>query len=56
VTFCGFEDSKYFFVHFLGRQKKTKSQKVTEEMAKQKAPSSRRANPEERGVLFRTPQ
>jgi hypothetical protein len=33
-----------------------KSQKVIEEMAKQKAPSSRRANPEERGVLVRTPQ
>jgi len=32
------------------------SQKVIEEMAKQKAPSSRRANPEERGVLSRTPQ
>jgi hypothetical protein len=33
-----------------------KSQKVIEEMAKQKAPSSRRANPEDQGVLFRTPQ
>jgi hypothetical protein len=32
------------------------SQKVIEEMAKQKAPNSRRANPEERGVLCRTPQ
>jgi len=33
-----------------------KSQKVIEEIAKQKAPSSRLANPDERGVLVRTPQ
>jgi hypothetical protein len=33
-----------------------KSQKVIEEISKQKPPSSMRANPEERGVLVRTPQ